>query len=83
VRVRASCKKGFLGNAGVVTDCDLSLIVEPYAFADPAVIPDFKIPGELYPGSWSKNDALTNLGAEKLQGKYSQARRWLKSIRYQ
>jgi hypothetical protein len=81
--VAAGGDEGFLRYAYIVSDGDFVLIVEPDAFADPAVVSYFEVPGEFDSGSRSEDDALAYFCTKEAQCCDSDATRKLEWIGYE
>lgn len=74
------CDEDLLGNHDVCANSHLVLVMYPHTLTYPGSIPYPKLPWELYPGTWSKYDAVSDDGAERTERCNPQPRTGLPSI---
>jgi hypothetical protein len=60
-------EEGFLRDHHVVTNEDVILIVEPYAFTYPRTAAEVQLPWELDSRSWPDDHAISNVSPEQLK----------------
>src|SRR5215217_9260752 len=78
--VRACGDEGFLGYYCVVFNRHETLVMDPYALAYPAVIPNLQVPGKLHAHTWSHNNVGADACSEQPQRPYLKGRRGLQGI---